>query len=286
MQEVLPACTLSLYANFRLLIVDADANVCAALAQQLTSAGYAVQASVSGCQALRLLEQICFDVLVIDPVLPDMAGQTVLEQARHCSPDMVIILLTGSADLESIVGAIRCGVNGYLSKSARFSEMMVELMRILHEQLPCIRKHASLRVLREVAAHWRASESLPGAVIETATVRCADQITHIRLDRERRVVQLQREGIVREIALTYEEMAILQALMARASDVLARDQLAAVICPAVADDHRVRGLVRHYVHHLRRKIELDPARPRIIRTVRGKGYLLDAVPVVLPSAAR
>jgi len=284
---MLPTCTLSSYANFRLLIVDADASLCAALAQQLTSAGYAVQASVSGCQALRLLEQICFDVLVIDPVLPDMAGQTVLEQARRCSPDMVIIVLTGSADLEGIVGAIRCGVNGYLSKTARFSEMMVELMRILHEQLPRIRKHVCLRVLREVAAHWRATESsLSNAVTDTATVRCADQITHIYLDRERRVVQLQREGIVREITLTSEETAILQALMARASDVLARDQLAAAICPAVTDDRRVRSLVRHYVHHLRRKIELDPARPRIIRTVRGKGYLLDAVPVALPSAAR
>ncbi|MCS7261276.1 MAG: response regulator transcription factor, partial [Anaerolineae bacterium] len=266
------------YAPFRLLVVDADPHVGTALAQKLASMGYAVQISTSGRQAIQLLKRVCFDVLVIDPWLPDITGQAVLEEARRHSPDMVIIVLTSEADLKGALGAIKCAVNGYLCKSPQFSRTVRELMDTLDAQLPRIRHHASVRVLQEVAAYWHALEAASKMVTETTSAWCADRVTHLELDRERQLVRLQREDGVCEKALTPEEMALLQALMTRPGCVLSWEQLAMTICPAVMDNNHARSLVRHHIYHLRRKIELDPARPRIIRTVRGKGYLLDTKP--------
>lgn len=75
-------------------MVDADPHAGTALAQNLTSMGYAVQISTSGRQAIHLLKQVRFDVLVIDPSLLD-------------------VVLASRADLESTLVAIKCAVNGY-----------------------------------------------------------------------------------------------------------------------------------------------------------------------------
>lgn len=283
MREELPVCIAHSCAPFRLLVVDTDPRTGAALAQKLASVGYAVHMSTSGCQAIHLLEQVRFDVLVIDPGLPDIAGQAVLEEARRYSPDMVIIVLTGRADLESALGAIKCSVNGYLCKAAQPSEMVHELMHVLNEQLPRIRRHASLRILQEVMTHWRMLESQSKAAAGGVSVSCTDRVTHLELDQERQVVRVWREGDVHERKLTREEMALLRALMTRPGHTLSWAQLTMVICHAVTDNGRARNLVRHYVYHLRRKIEPDPAHPRVIRTVHGKGYLLDAMPAPLSS---
>ncbi|MGQ9786276.1 MAG: response regulator transcription factor [Anaerolineae bacterium] len=284
MQENLPTCTPLHYKAFRLLVVDADAGVCAALVQALDAAGYAVQSSTSGQQAIQLLERECFDALVIDPALPDVAGQCILEQMRRCSPDIVIIVLAREVGLESALEAIRYGASSYIRKPARSAEMVGELMRTLGEYMPRICHNASLRLMREVMVHWYTAKALSVASDDADLVCCGDQAVYIRLDRERQTVRLQQGGIVRESELTREEMGLLQALMAQPGCVLSHDDLAAIVCPAAPCGHRARNLVRHYVYHLRRKIETDPAHPRIIHTVRGEGYLLDAVPAAQPLA--
>ncbi|PWH18776.1 MAG: hypothetical protein DDG58_06080 [Ardenticatenia bacterium] len=282
MQEELPPCMEPSYATFRLLVVDADPRTGSALAQKLASVGYTVHVSTSGCQAIQLLEQARFDVLVIDPALPDIAGQAVLERARYCSPDMVIVVLTSNVDLESALGAIKCAANGYLCKSTQFSETVRELMCILDEQLPRIRQRAILRVLREVVARWRMLEAPPKIAAGITTGHFDDQATHIYLDQEQQMVRVWREGGAQESKLTCEEMAILQALMSKPGHVLSHERLAFVACLATAANQRARSLVRHYIYHLRRKIERDPAHPSVIRTVRGEGYLLEAVAVMPP----
>ena len=84
---------------------------------------------------------------------------------------------------------------------------------------------------------------------------------------------------VHEQSLTRREVAVLRVLMAHPSCVLSCRRLAEVVRDDEGSEGGAENLVRYYVHRLRQKIEPEPARPLVIRTVRGCGYMFDAVAV-------
>ncbi|HLG69263.1 MAG TPA: hybrid sensor histidine kinase/response regulator [Chloroflexota bacterium] len=110
-------------ATPRLLLVDDETSVRMTLAAILTKEGYEVTAVASGTEALALLQEGTFEVVVSDMRLDDVEGLAILSEARERNPEVVTIVLTGYASLESAVDAIRRGVFGYLIKPCKLDEM-------------------------------------------------------------------------------------------------------------------------------------------------------------------
>ncbi|HEU0169620.1 MAG TPA: response regulator, partial [Chloroflexota bacterium] len=94
----------------RLLLVDDEEAVRMTLAAVLSREGYDVTAVASGSQALAVLESRGFDVVLSDLRLDDMDGLAVLSRAQELNPDVVTVVLTGYASMESAIDAIRRGV--------------------------------------------------------------------------------------------------------------------------------------------------------------------------------
>jgi signal transduction histidine kinase len=107
----------------RLLLVDDETAVRMTLAAVLAKEGYEVSTAASGREALALLREGDFDVVVADIRMDDVDGLTVLSAAQECNPEVVTVVLTGYASLESAIDAIRRGVFGYLVKPCKLDEM-------------------------------------------------------------------------------------------------------------------------------------------------------------------
>src|SRR5712691_6230733 len=107
----------------RVLVVDDEEPVMLTIQGILELDGYAVTATGSGERALELLGTQPFDVLLTDQRLDDMEGIDLLREARHHSPDIVTIMLTGYASLETAVKALREGAYDYLFKPCDVAEL-------------------------------------------------------------------------------------------------------------------------------------------------------------------
>jgi len=107
----------------KLLLADDDDSVRVTLAAVLAKEGYNVCAVPDGTSALVQIRQDHFDIVVSDLQLGDVEGLAVLAEARQREPDVVTVVLTGYASMESAIDAIRQGVFGYIVKPCKIDEM-------------------------------------------------------------------------------------------------------------------------------------------------------------------
>jgi len=101
----------------RILIVDDEATIRLTLGTLLKRAGYEVTSAENGHDAVELLEQQRFDLLLVDLKMPEMDGMQVVAAARQRQSDLAIIVLTGHGSLETAVEGLHQGVFDYLLKT-------------------------------------------------------------------------------------------------------------------------------------------------------------------------
>lgn len=106
-----------------ILIVDDEVGLLSSLAMAFETQGYRSAGAASAEEALELLRGASFDVLLTDLVMPGMDGLSLLEQVRADYPDMVVILMTGGATVESAVRALKGGASDYVVKPFRLAEI-------------------------------------------------------------------------------------------------------------------------------------------------------------------
>jgi DNA-binding NtrC family response regulator len=123
--------------NARILIVDDEANIREVLDRGLSRAGYKCVTAESADSAAEILEREEFDLALMDVTMPGRTGTDFLPEINAKYPDMVVLMLTGVADVDTAVKAMRSGAYDYVLKPASLPELMV---RIEHAQ--------SLRSLR------------------------------------------------------------------------------------------------------------------------------------------
>jgi DNA-binding response OmpR family regulator len=235
----------------RVLVVDDEASVRSALARSLTLLGYSADAAASGYQALRMLEHMPYDVMVLDIRMPGMDGVEVMRRAHQVCPDLSTILLTGHATLESAIAAVRSHAADYLLKPASVHDVAAAIARALQE---------------------RAQENPPRAIAPERFLRVGPVI----LDRERRLVTVAEADDEDSLGaeLTASESALLVHLMEHPGTVFSCRELAQVALGYDVCEEDAQRIVRPHICRLRKKIELDPGHPRLIRTIPGEGYLL------------
>lgn len=122
------------YDKPRILIVDDDEGIVRACAEALLRHGYEVVTALSGKEAMALLSTQQFAAAVLDIVLPDVDGLQLLQYAKQKDPDIIVLLMTGYASLETAIQALRQGAYDYLRKPFTGGELAAVLARGLQER--------------------------------------------------------------------------------------------------------------------------------------------------------
>jgi DNA-binding response OmpR family regulator len=229
------------------LVVDDEAGIRFFIKETLQRAGHAVTVAANGEEALDLLRNTHFDLVMLDLKLGGrMDGLKVLEAVRWRWPDAVVIILTAHGSLESAMSAIREGVDRYLLKPLTPKELRTSVDEALEEQRD-----------RLTRAQEQAKEQ---ATIEKGPF----------------TVDLQKHQVIYDgspLELTPSEFDLLVYLMQNAHRVVSPPELVEIVRDYRPEDlYEARNIIKWYVHRLRQSIEPDPSHPRFLINVRGVGY--------------
>jgi DNA-binding response OmpR family regulator len=223
----------------RLLVVEDDPAISRPLVRALEREGFAVEHVDTGAAALARVLDPGVDLVLLDLTLPDVDGLEVCRRLRAEWPLLPVVMLTARGEEVDLVVGFDAGADDYITKPFRVAELVARL-------------RARLRIAG-------------GAPTAAAAVRQAGT-AGVRVDPDAHRAWL--EG--RELDLTPKEFDLLALLVAEAGKALRREE----IMSAVWDEHwwgSTRTLDMH-ISSLRRKLGDDPARPRLITTVRGVGF--------------
>ena len=229
----------------RCLIVDDDPEIRSSLQFLLQRFDMAASTAADGREMRRHMSVATFDVVVLDLMLPDENGLALCRwvQQQH---DIPVIMLTAHGDPTSRVLGLEMGADDYLGKPFEPRELVARI-------------HAVLRRVKRVSRS-----------ADDAAVR-AVHFAGWRFDRVKR--ELVSPGNVVE-SLSQAEFRLLSAFVNRPGHVLTRDRLIELTrAPGVEVNERSIDLG---VSRLRQKLGDPPNSPRLIRTLRGEGYLFDA----------
>jgi two-component system, OmpR family, response regulator PrrA len=217
------------------LVVDDDKAIRVALERALRLEGFAVQLAEGGRRALELAEESRPGVIVLDVVMPDLSGVTVVSRLRQRGIETPICILSARDEVEDRVRGLEAGADDYVVKPFDLEELVARLRALLR----------------------RVSSAEGGPL----------RLGNLTVDPERRSVR--RGG--RAVELTRREFELLEELARHRGVVLSRRQLLERVW---GYDFEVDGnVVDVFVGYLRRKLEAN-GEPRIVHTVRGVGFVL------------
>jgi two-component system, OmpR family, KDP operon response regulator KdpE len=231
----------------RILVVDDEPSIQRILRRNLTMSGYEALIAADGNQAVEMVQLHQPDLVLLDLCLPgDLNGLDVCVRVRQLSPHLPIIVLSAVAEERQKVEALDLGADDYLTKPFSNDELQ-----------------ARVRVcLRRVQTVETTSENEP------EELRSDDGYLYMNV--VRRMVRAGES----EVRLTPTEFELLRQLMRYAGRVLThRSLLRAVWGPEYGEE---ADYLRVYVRQLRRKVEVEPSRPRYILTEPGIGYVFRA----------
>jgi DNA-binding response OmpR family regulator len=260
----------------RILIVDDDANVLLALSRALRLKGYAfVDEAHSGPEAVEKLTRLPYDLMMLDIRMPEMDGMAVLQKAQQIRPNLLVIILTGHAAMESALAALKSGmVVDYLLKPASLEQVEAAIRKALRKRLTELQQRHSLETAIAALEQLKTEAPVPQSGGIALPLERFLHAGPVSLDRDNRQATLQWEGRVTTAVLTASEENILALLMARPGDVFSSRRIAREALNYELNENEAKSIVHPHIVRLRRKIEQDSKHPGLIRTVRGKGYTL------------
>jgi len=221
----------------KILLVDDDPDLLAVTGFALQQAGFLVVKAGDGAAALDAFQREQPDLAVLDINLPKMSGFDVAQKLRERSK-IPVIMLTARNEEEDVVRALSLGADDYLSKP--FSP------KILLARVKALLRRVGLEA--------------------EETVACG----RLSLD----VAELTLHGLPRgDVRLTPLEARFLQLLFAHSGRTVPTDRLLIHVWGARAGGNR--QLLKQLVHRLRQKVEVDPADPRLVKTMPNAGYSID-----------
>jgi len=258
----------------RILVVDDEAVARVSLAEVLRLEGYEVRTAASGEEALHLMEDQPFDLMVVDLKMPGMDGIQLTEVVQSRAPDTVIILLTAFATLETAIEAVRRGAHDYLLKPCPVQQILESVRKGLDKSRRERRRRELVAQLERAVSELVETERGVIASAASPHARALLRVQDVELDRDRHTVTVGG----RPIDLTPTEFRLLACLMENAGQVCTPQELVRRAQGYETDPWGARAIVRVHVRRLRQKLEPDPSRPRYVVNVRGVGYLFPTTP--------
>lgn len=220
----------------RVLVVEDEKDLNSIICSKLVKEGYNVDACYDGQAALDYMEAENYDGAIMDIMIPNKDGITVLREMRNAGIQVPVLFLTAKTETQDIVRGLDAGASDYMTKPFEFSELMARLRVMLRTQNP----------------------------VNENVITCGSLV----VDMNNR--QTIRDGKV--IDLTVREYAILEYLARNRNVVVTREQIRVNIWNI--DDDVNSNVIDVYIRYLRRKID-DNYEEKLIHTIRGFGYKLE-----------
>lgn len=259
----------------RVLVVEDEEATRRAISRALELTGYEVEAVANGEQALARLVTNVYDLMLLDLRMPGLGGVEVMQRVAAHYPDLLVIVFTAHATVDSAIEAVRAGAVDYMLKPVSLREVQASVARALGQRREQLRRRHLIRVMAEALAALQAEE----AHERDQGGSRRERFLHagpVSLDVEKRLVVVsgsdRHAGLHAE--LTENEAALLGCLMENSGTPLSCRSLATKALGYDVVEAAARDIVRPHISRLRKKIEVDPAHPTLVRTVRGQGYLL------------
>jgi DNA-binding response OmpR family regulator len=221
----------------RILIIDDETALLSQLKRLLEQQRYMVATAESGEKGLDLIFETPFDAIILDIMMPGMDGLTLLKQVRDAGIDTPVLMLTAKGDTEDRVTGLDLGADDYLPKPFSSEELLARVRALLRRA---------------------GSRSTP--VLE---------VLDLQLDTVSR--QITKAGL--PVDLTPREFSILEFLLYNKNRAVSRFSLAEHVWGDDFDPFSMSNFMDVHIKNLRRKIG-DSGQGRIIRTVRGVGYIV------------
>jgi two-component system OmpR family response regulator len=224
-------------ADARLLLVEDDVKLAGALRRGLEHEGYSVDGALTGEDALARAGERHYDIVVLDLMLPDRDGYSVCAELRERDAAVPVLMLTALGAVQDRIRGLDTGADDYLVKPFDFGELLARLRALMR----------------------RGPSERPVAI----------EVGNLRADPLTRTVTLGDKSV----ELTPREFDLLAFLLRRPGLVVPRVQLLEYVWGERYDGSA--NVVDVYIGYLRRKLE-PPNGKRLIRTVRGVGFVLEA----------
>jgi two-component system copper resistance phosphate regulon response regulator CusR len=220
----------------KVLIVEDEVKAAAYLRKGLSEHGYVADVATNGEDGLYLAQNSEYDLLILDVMLPNRDGWSVMSELRRSGRQTPVLFLTARDSVPDRVKGLELGADDYLVKPFAFSELLARIRTILRR------------------GPVRRSESLRFADLEL------DPLSH----------RAMRGG--KRLDLTPKEFLLLALFVRRAGEVLSRTLIAERVWDMSFDSGT--NVVDVHVRRLRSKVD-DPFERKLIRTVRGVGYVME-----------
>jgi DNA-binding response OmpR family regulator len=255
-----------------LIIVDDDATLRNRLQKYLEREGFRVSAAEGGDQLRTIMDRDNADLVILDLMMPGEDGLSLTSYLRQTS-NAGVVILTGKGDTVDRVVGLELGADDYVSKPFELRELLARIRSVLRRTGAARPGPAPETVAGETAA----GKSTAGDTGRNETERAG--FAGWRFDLDRRNLT-SPAGL--EVHLTTAEFNLLRVFVRNPERPLSRDRLLDEV--GGRDWQPFDRSIDLHISHLRRKLEDNPKLPRLIKTVRGAGYIF-ATPVTRLSEA-
>jgi len=219
----------------RILVVEDEGKIAAFIKRGLKEEGYTVDVASDGEEGYNFIIDNPYDLIILDLMIPKRDGISLCRQTRHDGIETPIIMLTAKTTVSDRVTGLDSGANDYLTKPFSFEELLARIRVLLRKQI-------------QTPTNLRAGDLELDLLSHKAT----------------------RAG--KEIDLTAKEYELLEYLMRNSGVVVTRTMLAEHVWDINFDTFT--NVIDVYINYLRKKID-SGYEIKMIRTVRGRGYILE-----------
>ena len=238
--------------NPHIFIVDDEAPAREMVGEYLKMHGFAVTLCDGGKSLRRELETLVPDLVVLDLNMPEEDGLSIIRDLKSRTNVPVIMLTATASPIDRVVG-LEIGADDYLAKPCELRELMARIRSVLRRSAPAPAQSAAAEKKDD----------------KDRLVRFGTKWLDLH-------AQALRDDEGNEHPLTASEFGLLRVFAANPKRVLSRERLLELA--NARDSEAFDRAVDLRIMRIRRKIEVDPTKPSVIRTVRGGGYLFSPMP--------
>ncbi len=223
----------------RILVIEDDSAIRRGLVDALEFTGYQVLQAADGSEGMKLALRSTYDLLLLDLILPGLSGFEILQQLRETRPSLPVIILTARGEEADRVRGLRLGADDYVVKPFSVRELLARVEAVLR------RSPERPMPLNRVP--------LPNGVADLS--RCEV-----------------RYGNGQRTELSGREVELLRYLASHAGRAISREEILQRVWRLEPRHLETRTIDMH-IASLREKLRDDASEPKVLLTVRGKGYM-------------
>lgn len=270
-----------------ILVVDDEGAIRYSVSKTLQRVGYNVSEAANGEEALEMIQNEPYDVVLTDIKMPGLDGVELLKRIKETAPDAIVILMTGYASLGTAVEALRLGAHDYLIKPSSSQDIRQSVASGVERSRNLRRRRSLLDAIRNNISELSRTDAdvkvpSPEGLLAGGDGRDIDQRMSEQTGSSMQLGPLtvypgkyQIAVGEKDIDLTPTEFDLLLYLAAHRGRVVPCNELVREVRGYAVDEAEAREVIRPHVSNLRRKLKSAGQDADLIVNVRGIGYRLN-----------